>query len=134
MTLRPAGARRRTALLGLPVTGVLLLGGCGLAPSPPRPAADPAPGRTAPAADGPVTGEPATACPPSGVRIRAMGTSAAMGLRAMGVELVNCGSDPYPLRGYPVLRLFDADGKPITVRVVEGRRASPRASTTRPAR
>ncbi|RKN39065.1 DUF4232 domain-containing protein [Micromonospora endolithica] len=124
---RSAAPRRRAALFGLPVTAALLLGGCGPA-SPPGsgPAratgsgpvsgpAEPAPGRTAPATAG-----PETPCPADGVRIRATGSDAAMGLRAMGLELVNCGSVSYRLRGYPALRLFDADGGAITVRVVEG--------------
>ncbi|RLK14087.1 uncharacterized protein DUF4232 [Micromonospora sp. M71_S20] len=63
---------------------------------------------------------PSTECPASGVRISSPGTSAAMGLRALGLELVNCGTKPYRLDGYPVLRLFDGDGDPIPVRVVDG--------------
>jgi hypothetical protein len=45
-----------------------------------------------------------------------------MGLRAMGLELVNCGTRPYELRGYPAPRLRDADGDPIAVRIVPGAR------------
>ncbi|MEU4771434.1 DUF4232 domain-containing protein [Micromonospora sp. NPDC023644] len=63
---------------------------------------------------------PTTGCPASGVRISSPGTSAAMGLRALGLELVNCGTEPYRLDGYPVLRLFDGDGNPVPVRVVDG--------------
>lgn len=43
-----------------------------------------------------------------------------MGLRAIGLELVNCGTERYRLHGYPALRLLDADGEPITVRVIPG--------------
>ncbi|MFG3699768.1 DUF4232 domain-containing protein [Micromonospora sp. NPDC047620] len=64
--------------------------------------------------------EAATDCPASGVRITSPGSSAAMGLRALSLRLVNCGTKPYPLNGYPALRLFDGDGNPIPVRVVEG--------------
>ncbi|MEU6078232.1 DUF4232 domain-containing protein [Micromonospora sp. NPDC047074] len=81
----------------------------------------------------------AAGCPESGVRITSRGTEAAMGLRALGLELVNCGTRPYPLSGYPVLRLFDADGNPIPVRVIEGAEGitsgfdqPPRALTLRP--
>ncbi|PWU48216.1 DUF4232 domain-containing protein [Micromonospora sp. S4605] len=69
---------------------------------------------TGPATDGP------DRCPDSGVRIRALGTEAAMGLRALGVELINCGTAAYPVHGYPSLRLFDGDGAAIPVQVVEG--------------
>ncbi|MEU7996686.1 DUF4232 domain-containing protein [Micromonospora sp. NPDC049060] len=63
---------------------------------------------------------PTTECPAAGVRISSPGSNAAMGLRALGLELVNCGTKPYRLHGYPVLRLFDGDGDPIPVRVVHG--------------
>ncbi len=43
-----------------------------------------------------------------------------MGLRAMGLELVNCGDRPYRLRGYPEPSLRDADGRAIPVRVIRG--------------
>ncbi len=43
-----------------------------------------------------------------------------MGLRAMGLELVNCGSRPYRLHGYPQLRLLDSDDNLIRVRVIAG--------------
>lgn len=65
---------------------------------------------------------PTTECPAAGVRISSPGSSAAMGLRALGLELVNCGTKPYRLNGYPVLRLFDGDGDTIPVRVVHGAR------------
>lgn len=59
-------------------------------------------------------------CPADGVRISYLGVSAAMGLRAMGLELVNCGSRRYRLHGYPDLRLLDSDGNLIRVRVIQG--------------
>ncbi|MEW2475655.1 DUF4232 domain-containing protein [Micromonospora gifhornensis] len=77
----------------------------------------------------PSTGTPPTAgttapgpCPAEGVRINSLGVSAAMGLRAMGLELVNCGSRPYRLHGYPQLRLLDSDDNLIKVRVIAGAR------------
>jgi Protein of unknown function (DUF4232) len=43
-----------------------------------------------------------------------------MGLRAMRVAMVNCGSQPYTATGYPALQVLDADRKPLDVTVVEG--------------
>ncbi|WP_433264751.1 DUF4232 domain-containing protein [Micromonospora vinacea] len=43
-----------------------------------------------------------------------------MGLRALGLELVNCGERPYQLNGYPVLHVFDEQREPIMLRVVNG--------------
>ncbi|MEV2238998.1 DUF4232 domain-containing protein [Micromonospora sp. NPDC049891] len=75
-----------------------------------------------PSRDGEPDGDdgPTSGCPESGVRITYRGVSAAMGLRAMGLELVNCGARPYPLRGYPEPRLRDGEGKVIPVRVIRG--------------
>ncbi|MFD6678644.1 DUF4232 domain-containing protein [Micromonospora parva] len=63
---------------------------------------------------------PVAECPASGVRIRATGGDAASGLRALGIELVNCGERPYQLNGYPVLHVFDEEREPIMLRVVNG--------------
>ncbi|MET9467062.1 DUF4232 domain-containing protein [Streptomyces sp. NPDC006544] len=46
--------------------------------------------------------------------------SAAMGLRAESVQLVNCGTEPYALDGYPGLRLLDKAGTPVEVTVAHG--------------
>jgi hypothetical protein len=43
-----------------------------------------------------------------------------MGLRALGLELVNCGDRPYQLNGYPVLHVYDEQREPIMLRVVNG--------------
>ncbi|GGO12105.1 hypothetical protein GCM10011576_21200 [Micromonospora parathelypteridis] len=43
-----------------------------------------------------------------------------MGLRALGIELINCGDQPYELNGYPVLHVFDEQREPIMLRVVNG--------------
>ncbi|RUL93871.1 DUF4232 domain-containing protein [Verrucosispora sp. FIM060022] len=104
-----------------------LLAGCALTPD----AGDTTAGATdaPPPVATPSTGTPPTAgttapgpCPAEGVRINSLGVSAAMGLRAMGLELVNCGSRPYRLHGYPQLRLLDSDDNPIKVRVIAGAR------------
>ncbi|MBQ0981209.1 DUF4232 domain-containing protein [Micromonospora sp. M61] len=64
--------------------------------------------------------DPLAECPASGVRIRSTGSDAAMGLRALGLELVNCGDRPYQLNGYPVLHVYDEQREPIMLRVVNG--------------
>jgi len=98
----------RAHAVGLAVASVLLLGACTAAPLP----VDPMPTATA--------SEVTTDCPQSGVRISSPGGDAAMGLRALSLELVNCGTEPYPLNGYPAPRLLDGDGNPIPVTVIEG--------------
>lgn len=60
------------------------------------------------------------ACPPSGVLMLPGPVDAAMGLRAMGVTLTNCGTKPYTLNGYPSLQVLDEDGEVIDTRVLEG--------------
>ncbi|MFD6638732.1 DUF4232 domain-containing protein [Micromonospora chalcea] len=104
--------RKAAARIGL-LTGATLLAGCTPAPAPVDglPSAPPRPGADAP---------PTAACSPEGIRITGLGVSAAMGLRAMGLDLVNCGDRPYELRGYPAVALRDADGDPIRVRIIPG--------------
>ena len=55
-----------------------------------------------------------------GVEISAGETSAAMGLRAMGIELVNCGTVPYTVNGYPAVRVLDEGRAPLPVAVIHG--------------
>ena len=75
----------------------------------------PSPPPTAPGASASPSGstDPLAECPASGVRIRSTGSDAAMGLRALGLELVNCGDTPYQLNGYPALHVFDEQRDPI---------------------
>ncbi|MBX7264983.1 DUF4232 domain-containing protein [Micromonospora sp. Llam7] len=116
----PAGNHRR---LTLALAGIVLLGGCAPADVPGSPVdRPPAPAQPPAAPDvlPPAMADPPAACPDSGVRMTYLGVSAAMGLRAMGVELVNCGDRPYRLNGYPAPQLRDADGNPIPVRVIDG--------------
>ncbi|MGC4769287.1 DUF4232 domain-containing protein [Micromonospora sp. DT44] len=63
---------------------------------------------------------PVAECPASGVRIRSTGGDAAMGLRALGLELVNCGDRPYRLNGYPTVWVLDDQRKPIILAVQNG--------------
>jgi hypothetical protein len=57
------------------------------------------------------------ACPVSRGRVTAGMTDAAMGLRANGLMLTNCGSDPYEVNGYPGLEVLDAAQQPLDVEV-----------------
>ena len=67
------------------------------------------------------TGSTPAACPPSGVRMVPGPVEAAMGLRAMGVTLTNCGTRPYALKGYPAIQVLDEHGEPYgDVRVLRG--------------
>ncbi|MGV9313812.1 DUF4232 domain-containing protein [Streptomyces sp. NPDC003691] len=66
-------------------------------------------------------GSPAGACPRSGVRVTVDAGDAAMGLRAVGVRLENCGTRPYVLDGYPGVTPLDEQHRPLTgVRVLRG--------------
>ncbi|WP_199036749.1 DUF4232 domain-containing protein [Glycomyces salinus] len=56
------------------------------------------------------TEEPdAATCPEEGFRVTVSGMDAAMGLRATGIELVNCGSADIEVNGYPVIEIPGAD-------------------------
>ncbi|MFE7892363.1 DUF4232 domain-containing protein [Streptomyces sp. NPDC057412] len=60
-------------------------------------------------------------CPASGVRVYADRGDAAMGLRAVGLHLVNCGTEPYALDGYPELEIQDEDHNTVKgVRILRG--------------
>ncbi|MEU8284537.1 DUF4232 domain-containing protein [Micromonospora sp. NPDC048905] len=115
MVSRDTAARLR---ISAAVAAALALGGCtsddhrgqGGDPPGPPPAAPSPSASTDPLAD----------CPATGVRIRSTGGDAAMGLRALGLELVNCGDRPYQLNGYPVLHVFDEQREPVLLRVVNG--------------
>jgi hypothetical protein len=92
-------------------------GGAVVLPTRPRPSA----GAAAPpwaSVPEPVT---TSACPASGVLIRSRGGDAAMGLRAHGLQLLNCGTRPYSVRGYPAVRILDADRQPLALDVLNGR-------------
>ncbi|MER7439387.1 DUF4232 domain-containing protein [Micromonospora avicenniae] len=117
MTPRPA--RRQLLLTGLPLAGALLLGACtadqaGTAGDSPSTSERPGARPTAPGND------PTGACPESGVLIRSTGSDAAMGLRALGLELINCGTAPYRLNGYPALTVQDEQHQQIRVTVIKG--------------
>ncbi|MEU6895855.1 DUF4232 domain-containing protein [Streptomyces sp. NPDC046557] len=74
--------------------------------------------RAVPAAEAP---GPTGTCPPSGMRVTADEGDAAMGLRVVGLHLTYCGTGTYELDGYPALRLFDENRKPVTgIEVLHG--------------
>jgi hypothetical protein len=52
--------------------------------------------------------------------VRTGAVDAAMGLRAMGIELVNCGSAPFTMNGHPDVRLLGDDRRPLPVTVGRG--------------
>lgn len=61
-------------------------------------------------------------CPDSGMRLYADEGDAAMGLRAVGLHLVNCGTRPLRLHGYPKLTIQDEDHRPVDgVRILRDR-------------
>ncbi|MGC4811435.1 DUF4232 domain-containing protein [Micromonospora sp. DT228] len=108
-------ARRRASTA---VAAALLLGGC--TPGDHRGQGGDPSGRPPSAPSPSTSADPLADCPASGVRIRSTGGDAAMGLRALGLELVNCGDRPYQLNGYPVLHVFDDQHEPVLLRVVNG--------------
>jgi hypothetical protein len=77
------------------------------------------PTETAGTTIGPQSTVPVT-CPPEGVAIRANNGDYAMGLRTMTIELVNCGQQPYAMKGYPVIQVLGADESPLSVEVISG--------------
>jgi hypothetical protein len=79
----------------------------------PSPSTDTAQPRRVPPVDHP-------ACPASGLLLRVGEVSGAMGLRALGIELVNCGTRPYAVQGYPDVRILDVDGRPLDLQVFHG--------------
>ncbi|MHC3391192.1 DUF4232 domain-containing protein [Streptomyces lavendulocolor] len=92
------------------------------------PAAPAPPGGGAPEAPGTPGARPA-GCPASGVRVEAGTTEAAMGLRALGLVLHNCGAEPFRVSGYPVVAVLGERGEALAVTVREG---SDVDSTARP--
>ncbi|MFF7633247.1 DUF4232 domain-containing protein [Kitasatospora sp. NPDC008050] len=74
--------------------------------------------RAVPTSEAPVA---AGVCPPSGIRVAAGEVEAAMGLRAMGLRLTNCGSGAYRVNGYPRLQVLDEERKPVDgIRILQG--------------
>ncbi|UWP86281.1 DUF4232 domain-containing protein [Dactylosporangium fulvum] len=101
----------------------LLLAGCGTTPATPeaaRPdvtyatsAPTPTPSPSTPLVAGP-------RCLAPGVELSVGEVDAAMGLRAVGITVRNCGTGTYGVNGYPVVDVLDADGKVLDVTVLDG--------------
>lgn len=104
--------RRRLAETCRSTAGVLAAVAV-LAACDPAPAAEPSTPATRPTAAG-------ADCPKSGVTIRPGAAEAAMGLRVLSLELTNCGDAPYPLHGYPGVRVLDEHREELHVEVGEG--------------
>jgi hypothetical protein len=103
-----------------PLLTVLLVAACaqpGTAPTPPQT------GRSTPPSATPSPSSSAAPRKPRcvhGVEITAGETSAAMGLRATGIKLRNCGKKPYTVNGYPALDVLGEDRKKLDLRVGRG--------------
>ena len=101
----------------------MLLAGCGARTAAGGPEIDTAPSATSPNPHRPpetTSAVPEARCSPDGVAISAVGGDAAMGLRVLTIELVNCGSAPRTVDGYPDLRLYDEDDRLIDAAVLHG--------------
>lgn len=96
------------------VLGLALLAGCGarLTPTPLENTIS-----IAPPSSTTVVTVPPDDCE---VEFSTVGADAAMGLRVLTIQLVNCGTEPYTVNGYPSLRLFDEDGEQVDVVVAQG--------------
>ncbi|WP_329212292.1 DUF4232 domain-containing protein [Streptomyces sp. NBC_00683] len=74
----------------------------------------------APAQGAPSTDAPTADCPASGVRVDVGPVQTAMFHRAVTLTLVNCGTKPYSVNGYPSVRALGEDGERIPVPVNAG--------------
>ncbi|MFD3541393.1 DUF4232 domain-containing protein [Streptomyces sp. NPDC058662] len=110
---------------GVVLAGVLAVAGCDVAP-PPEAAPGPTgvPVRRTPSARvseaPPASPGGQEACPEGGVRVAEGPGDAAMGLRVAQLHLVNCGTEPYVLEGYPEIRLLDTGHDPVEAAVEHG--------------
>jgi hypothetical protein len=116
MNTPPAVSRSTTARqVGLLLAAIAALSAC--APALTGPGANAMPITAAPPS---ATTSTATGCPPSGVAITAGPIDAAMGLRAMRIDLLNCATRPYTVRGYPAVQVLDDKRRPLDVAVIDG--------------
>ncbi|MBT2449183.1 DUF4232 domain-containing protein [Streptomyces sp. ISL-43] len=106
---------RAVAGVGALVGTAVMVAGCD---APPAPAS--APGPTSSAGVRTTQDPRAGGCPEGGVRLLEGLGNAAMGLRVESVQLLNCGSRPYELEGYPEIALLDAANAPVEVAVGHG--------------
>lgn len=91
-------------------------------PTPVPTVSAPLPDRPPPPAQGPGPTPSAgrAGCPSSGVVVDMGEVQAALGHRAVGLTLTNCGSEPYRVKGHPSVRALDDAGDPLPVPVNPG--------------
>ncbi|MEU0563001.1 DUF4232 domain-containing protein [Dactylosporangium sp. NPDC006015] len=115
-------ARRLTTVAV--TVAVAALAGCGTTPAhPPAARPDvsiPAIGSASPSLTPTPVPAPAPTCDAAGVALSVGEVDAAMGLRAVGVTLRNCGTTVYTLNGYPDIAVLDAEQRPLDVAVLDG--------------
>lgn len=127
---RPGATRRyartvRRVFVGVVGVALLVSGGCGVrvvatgAEASGVAATVPATATVATTTSTRLTMPPAE-CSAEGVRFAVVGGDSAMGLRELAFELVNCGTAPVTVAGYPDVRLFGEDHQPVTVAVERG--------------
>ncbi|MFD7662807.1 DUF4232 domain-containing protein [Streptomyces sp. NPDC059788] len=110
VTGRAGGPAPRTALAAALGFVALAAVGCSAGPEPKAQEAKPTPKPSA----------TAPACPEDGVVIKGLPVNAAMGTRAMGITLTNCGTRPYKVNGYAGVRVLDESRKPLDVKISHG--------------
>jgi hypothetical protein len=59
-------------------------------------------------------------CPEEGVKLAVSDIDGAMGLRAVGITLRNCGKSTFTINGYPLIQVLDEDRKVLEVAVLNG--------------
>ena len=97
----------------MPVIVVLaVLAGCGAQ----RPQSESPRSATSPE----TTEAPVAECTSDDVAFSLGGADAAMGVRVLNIEIVNCGDQPVTVNGYPRLRLFGEDQEELAVAVMHG--------------
>ncbi|RLV10134.1 hypothetical protein CTZ27_02570 [Streptomyces griseocarneus] len=103
----------RRPLLGAAVLLVTagLLTGCARPPEPLGAVQE----RARPAAPSSPSSPSSPACPESGLLVRAGDVNPATGLRAMGLEVVNCDTSRHVVEGYPDVRVLGKDHAPLDV-------------------
>ncbi|MFE1958344.1 DUF4232 domain-containing protein [Streptomyces sp. NPDC059479] len=82
------------------------------APADPRPTEEPGPRPWEATGPGP--------CLASGVSFGHGPVDAAMGHRAVEIELMNCGKKPYRVNGYPEIGVLDEDREPLALKLTHG--------------
>lgn len=114
------GPRRTPALLGAVALSVALAA-CGPQPGT---GSEPPPVVTAPSSaptgtTAPLSPSGAGDCPGSGLTVSVGPVDAALGLRAVTLTVLACGTGPATVEGYPALRLLDEEKDALDVAVVQ---------------